>query len=250
MVELRPNRAKRKLADGGTVSVAMGPLNSELIEHMCQLDFDAIWLEAEHGPVDFADIPELTRACDLWGRSSIVRVNQVNAGMIYRTLDSGAMGIAVPHVDTAEDARAVVDAAKFGPIGHRGMFTSRQGIGVKDYITGANDETMIVVLIEDIVAVDNLPEILEVDNIDVFFVAPSDLAASMGLIGQLDHPDVVSTREGALRKIAESGRVAGTLTNNDNVAHFTDMGVRFVMTSVGPWIDSGAAAFKSADGIA
>ena len=73
----------------------------------------------------------------------------------------------------------------------------------------------------------------------------------MGLIGQLDHPEVVvSTREGALKKIAESGRVAGTLAFNDNVAHFTDLGVRFVMTSVGPWIDSGAAAFKSAAGIA
>jgi 2-dehydro-3-deoxy-L-rhamnonate aldolase len=243
LAELRPNRAKRKLADGGVVSVAMGPLNPELIEHMCQLEFDAIWLEAEHGPVDFADIPDLTRACDLWGRSSIVRVNQVNAGLIYRTLDSGAMGIAVPHVDTAEDARAVVDAAKFGPIGHRGMFTSRQGIGVKDYITRANDETMIVVLIEDIVAVDNLPEILEVDNIDVFFVAPGDLAQSMGHTGQYDHPKVVATVERALKKITEAGRVAGTLVNDDTVDHYVGLGARFLSVSWTPWLNAGAQGY-------
>jgi len=142
LAELRPNLAKRKLADGKIVSVALGSMNAELIEIFSQLDFDAIWLEAEHGPVDFADIPDLTRACDVWGKTSIVRVNQVNAGQIYRTLDSGAMGICVPHVDTAQEARAVVDAAKFGPIGHRGMFTSRQGIGVPDYVLKANDETL------------------------------------------------------------------------------------------------------------
>ena len=96
MAELRPNLAKRKLADGKIVSVALGSMNAELIEIFSQLDFDAIWLEAEHGPVDFADIPDLTRACDVWGKTSIVRVNQVNAGQIYRTLDSGAMGICVP----------------------------------------------------------------------------------------------------------------------------------------------------------
>ncbi len=243
MAELRPNRAKRKLAEGGIVSVAMGPVNSELIEQMCQLDFDAIWLEAEHGPVDFADIPGLTRACDLWGRTSIVRVNQINAGIIYRTLDSGAMGIAVPHVNTSEEARAVVDAAKFGPIGHRGMFTSRQGIGVKEYIKKANDETMVIVLIEDILAVDNLPEILEVDNIDVFFVAPGDLAQSMGHVGEYDHPKVVAVVERSLKKITEAGRVAGTLVNDNTVDHYVGLGARFLSVSWTPWLMAGAQGY-------
>ena len=119
-------------------------------------------------------------------------------------------------------------------------------INTYPYFDAANDQTLFVVLIEDIVAVNNLDEILEVDNIDVFFVAPSDLAASMGLIGQWDHPDVVATRENALKKIVQSGRTAGTLTNNDNVARFTELGVRFLMTGVGDWIDTGAAAFKTA----
>lgn len=243
MAELRQNRAKRKLAEGGTVSVAMGPITGELIENLCQLDFDAMWLEAEHGPVDFADIPDLSRACDLWGRTSIVRVNQVNAGIIYRTLDSGAMGVAVPHVNTAEEARAVVDAAKFGPIGHRGMFTSRQGIGVKDYVKKANDETMIVVLIEDIVAVENLPEILEVDNIDVFFVAPGDLAQSMGYTGEYYHPKVNATVERALKKITEAGRVAGTLVNDDTIEKYVDLGARFLSVSWTPWLTAGAQGY-------
>ncbi len=243
MAELRPNRAKQRLEGGGIVSVALGPMNADLIEHLCQLDFDAIWLEAEHGPVDFADIPDLTRACDLWGRASLVRVNQINAGVIYRTLDSGAMGVAVPHVNTAEEARAVVDAAKFGPIGHRGMFTSRQGIGVADYVAKANDQTMVVVLIEDIAAVENLDEILRVDHIDVFFVAPGDLAQSMGYAGQYGHPEVVATVERSIRQIAAAGRVPGTLVSDSTVEHYIDLGARFLSVSWTPWLAAGAQAY-------
>ena len=243
MAELRPNLAKRKLADGKIVSVALGSMNAELIEIFSQLDFDAIWLEAEHGPVDFADIPDLTRACDVWGKTSIVRVNQVNAGQIYRTLDSGAMGICVPHVDKAQEARAVVDAAKFGPIGHRGMFTSRQGIGVPDYVLKANDETLITIIIEDIVAINNLPEILEVDHIDAFFVAPGDLAQSIGHTGDINHPDVVKIRDQAIKDIVKAGRVAGTLVNDSNIDHYVDLGARFLSVSWTPWLLLGAQGY-------
>ena len=125
--------------------------------------------------------------------TSVVRINQNDQGLIYRTLDRGAQGIVVPHVNTKEEAQNLVDGGKFAPIGYRGMYTSRQGFGVPDYLQIANDETLLIILIEDIVAVRNLDEILTVDHIDVFFVAPSDLATSMGHIGDLQHPDVQST---------------------------------------------------------
>lgn len=243
MVELRRNVAKHKLAEGGTVSVALGPMTADLIEHFGLLGFDAIWLEGEHGPVDYGDVPDLTRACDLWSKSSIVRVNQHEAGVIYRTLDVGAQGIAVPHVNTATEARAVVDAAKFGPIGHRGSATSRQGIGVSDYFAKANDETMIVVLIEDIVAVENLDSILEVDHIDVFFIAPGDLAQSMDHTGNYGHPDVTAAVEDSIRKIVVAGRVAGTLVNESNVEHYANLGARFFSVSWIPWLLDGAQRY-------
>ena len=75
-------------------------------------------------------------------------------------------------------------ASKFASVGALGPYTSRQGIGVDDYFTTASNETMVIVLIEDIVAINNLDEILKVDHIDVFFVARTDLAQSMGLVGQ------------------------------------------------------------------
>jgi len=249
-VNLRPNRVKEKLASGETVCCASGLTDPEDIDRFGPAGFDAVWLEGEHGPVDFRDIGDLTRACDLWGMTSIMRVNQNEQAIVYRAMDRGVQGIVVPHVNTKAEAQNVVDGGKFSPVGKRGLFTSRQGYGVKNYFDNANNHTALIVLIEDIVAVNNLDEILTIDHIDVFVVAPSDLASSMGLIGQLDHPDVVSTRDGALQKIRQSGRVAGTLTNNGNVSRFVDLGVRFLMVSADSWIDAGATAYKQAAGIA
>ncbi|MGH2541409.1 MAG: aldolase/citrate lyase family protein, partial [Ardenticatenaceae bacterium] len=120
MAELRDNRAKRKLQRGDIVTAVSGLNTPDQIDFMGQFGFDAAWIETEHGPIDFADIPDMTRACDLWGMTSIARVNLNLPGVIYRTLDVGAQGIVVPHVNTAEEAREVVKASKFAPLGERG----------------------------------------------------------------------------------------------------------------------------------
>ena len=243
MAEIRENRAKRKLQRGEVVTVISGNHTADEIDAIGHLGFDVAWIETEHGHIDFADIPDMTRACDLWGMSSVVRVNQNNPGIIYRTLDVGAQGIAVPHVDTAEQARAVVEAAKFSPIGSRGMYTSRQGHGVSDYVHIANDETMIVVLIEDIVAINNLADILTVDHIDAFFVAPGDLAQSMGYLGQMTHPKVQETVDQAIDQITSAGRVAGALTPDSAVEDNIKKGARFLNVTTAQWVEAGARGY-------
>src|SRR5947207_14870925 len=148
----------------------------------------------------------------------------IDYALIYRTLVRCAQAIVVPHVNTRDEAEAVVAAGKFAPLGKRGMFTSRQGFGVDDYFKTANDQSMLMVLIEDIAAIPRLDEILKVDHIDVFFVAPTDLATSMGHIGNMAQPDVQRTVDGALKKIVEAGRVAGTLVSSSNVERYTKLG--------------------------
>jgi 4-hydroxy-2-oxoheptanedioate aldolase len=151
----------------------------------------------------------------------------------------------VPHIDTAEQARQFVEAAKFAPIGRRGLFPSRQAYGVPDYLSIANDHTLLIALIEDIRAVENLDAILQVDHVDVFFVAPSDLAASMGRIGKPGDPAVTETVEQALRKIMAAGRTAGTtLVNNEKGEHYAAMGVRFLAASILPWLNAGIGELK------
>ena len=243
MAEMRPNRMKQKLQAGGTATILMGLADADMIDMMGPLGAEGAWIESEHGPTDFADIADLSRACDLWGMTSIVRVTSNSEGLIYRTLDRGAQGIVVPHVNTREEARAVVDAAKFAPIGRRGMFTSRQGVGVSDYFAKANDHTFVGILIEDIVALENLDEILQVDNIDVFYVAPNDLAQSMGYIGDLTNDEVKRTIDGALSRIVAAGRVAGAQTTDANLEHNVELGARVLGVHTVSWLQNGAKAF-------
>ena len=240
-MNIRPNRVKQALAAGKVATILSGTNDPDLIDQLGTLDVDGVWLEGEHGGVDYADLGNLTRACDLWGKTSVVRVMDNDYATIYRTLDRGAQGIVVPHVNTHAEGVAAVEAAKFAPIGKRGMYTSRQGFGVTDYFKTANDQSLLIVLIEDIAAVRNLDEIVKVDHVDVFFVAPSDLATSMGHIGNMGHADVQRTVDGAITKIVQAGRVAGTLVNASNVERFTRLGVRVVMTGFFPWIQAGVA---------
>ncbi len=242
-MKLRPNRIKHKLAEGGTAFIVCGITHPDDIDAFGPVGFDGVWLEGEHGAAGPEELGNLTRACDIWSMTSVVRVNRNDQALIYQTLDCGAQAIVVPHVNTREEAQNVVDGGKFAPIGHRGMYTSRQGYGVPDYFQVANDESLLIILIEDIAAVRNLDEILTVDHVDVFFVAPSDLATSMGHIDNSQHPDVQKTIDDSLARIQKAGGVAGYVATNETVEKYAAAGVRFFLTRIDSWIAAGAAEF-------
>ena len=246
MAEMRPNRVKRKLANGGVATIVQGELTPELIEFLGPFGFDGVWIEAEHGNLSLSDIRDQTRAADLWGMTSVARVHANEEGLIYRTMDQGVQTILMPHCNTAEEAAAVVDAAKFYPEGHRGWFTGRQGIGVENYHIKSNEEVLVGVLIEDIIAIDNLDEMLKVDNVDVYLVATGDLAQSMGVPTQTTHPNVIETRDEAFSKIVAAGKVPGAVTQTENVKSFIDKGVRFITNSPNRWLEEGAKSYLEA----
>lgn len=241
---MRENRAKHKLRQGQIATVVSGHTNSDMIDYMGQFGLDGMWLEGEHGPISWEQIGDMSRACDLWGMTSVTRVNKNDPGIILRTLDRGSHGIVVPHVNTRAAAEQVVQSAKFAPIGVRGMFGGRQSYGVSNYFQKANEETLLVVLIEEIEAVENLPEILLVDHIDVFFVAPSDLAQTMGHIGNHTHPEVQATIDRAIAQIVAAGKNPGTLVDDENVERYVQAGVKFLMTSWTGWVSRGAREFQ------
>ena len=128
---MRNNKVKEKLKNGERAYIASGNAHASDIDAFgnaaVEAGIDGIWLEGEHGLVGPNNIGDLTRACDLWDLTSVVRINENSQGQIYRTLDLGAQGIVVPHVNTKEEAENVVAGGKFAPIGQRGMTTSRQG---------------------------------------------------------------------------------------------------------------------------
>jgi 4-hydroxy-2-oxoheptanedioate aldolase len=154
MAEFRGNPAKKKLAEGGLVTLVMGDYSPDMCEFLGSLGFDAVMGEMEHFTTSWQDIANMSRACDLWGMMSMVRINRNDPALITRTLDCGANGIMVPHVDTAEQARAVAVAAKYGPDGIRGQFGGRRSFGItQEYHRQANEHVMTSILLEDIVAI-------------------------------------------------------------------------------------------------
>lgn len=245
----QPVALMQKLREGKTVCVAScnpAGYTPDLVDYLGPAALDGVWIETEHGTPSFQDVANLSRAADLWGMASLVRIHQNDPGLIGRMLDCGASGIVVPHVSTKAGAQRVVQGGKFAPLGRRGMYGGRRAYGVRDYYARANEEVCLVVLIEEREALDNLDEILTVDGIDVFQVAPSDLAQTLGHIGHPEHPEVQAAIDGALKKIVAAGRTAGMVTSETNRERYLDMGVRFVYGSILEYLQHGAAAFRRA----
>jgi 4-hydroxy-2-oxoheptanedioate aldolase len=243
---VRDNAAKAKLAAGRPVSVINPTYTSGgLVELVSRLGFDVIFIDCEHGPAGWDDVENMVRAAELAGATPIVRVQANDGPTITRALDRGAGGVQVPHVNTRGEAEAAVRHAKFSPIGHRGYAGGRAAFGEKpaDFTTRANEQTMVVVMLEEVEALRNLDEILTVDHVDVFFVAPGDLAQSMGYPGQMDRPEVRAAIDDAVRRIRARGRAPGVLVTPATVGRYLDLGALFLYVSLAAVLDPGSRDF-------
>jgi 4-hydroxy-2-oxoheptanedioate aldolase len=239
-------RIKDGLSAGQTVTV-VAPFASSagLVELLGHMGFDGVFLDGEHGPPSWEDVEHMVRAAEVAGYSSIVRVERNDAALITRALDRAASGIQVPHVNTAGDALAAVQHAKYAPTGHRGWSGWRASLGMNaaEYAHFANQRTVVVVMLEEVEALDNLDEILRVDQVDVFFVAPGDLAQSMGLPGQVEHRQVQAAIDDALRRVRSAGRTSGTLVAPATLDHYLDLGVSFLYVGLAALLGPSATEF-------
>jgi len=243
---MRGNRIKQKLQAGAvTLAITGHSISSDTIDFCGQLGFDGFWIEGEHGSAAWEHLGDQTRACDLWGMTSILRVHDHEPGRITRALDLGVNGIAVPHVNTRQQAEQVVNAAYYAPIGTRGAYGSgRRGYGDPEYLHKVNDETLVILLIEEVAALQQLDEILAVPQVDLFFVAPSDLAQSMGYLGGRNRPEVQQVVLETLHRIGAAGRVAGTVGYDEAMLEtYIARGARFFLINYDAWIKQGAGRY-------
>lgn len=243
---MRHNLAKRKLAAGKPVSVvAPGYGSAGLVELLGRMGFDAIFIDCEHGPVGWEDVENMVRAAELTDVTPIVRVQSHDPSTITRALDRGAGGVQIPHINTRAQAEAAVRAAKFAPVGHRGYAGGRSAFGVKgNFTVHANEETMVIAMLEEVEALQNLDEIVKVEHIDAFFIAPGDLAQSMGFPGQMDHPDVQAAVHDGVRRIRAAGRAPGVLTTSGATARrYLDLGALFIYVSLASLLQPGTRDF-------
>jgi 2-dehydro-3-deoxyglucarate aldolase len=160
---------------------------------MAKAGFDWLTVDMEHSAITLDQAQQLIQIIDLNGVVPLVRVGENNSTLIKRVMDAGAHGIIVPMVNTKEDASNAVSAVKYPPVGTRGVGLARaQGYGLEfeKYKEWLNRESIVIVQIEHIEAINNLEEILSVEGVDGTIIGPYDLSGSLGLPGEFELPDV------------------------------------------------------------
>lgn len=229
---------KNKLNEGKSV---IGPFmkscDPAFVEAAGFAGFDFIILDMEHGPTDIMNLQNLLRAAQCANVLPVVRVQDSSEIMIDKVLDSGAFGVQVPQVTNAAQASEAVKAAKFGPEGNRGVcrFVRAAKYSSKDrfeYFKEAN-ENLIILQLEGREAIENLEDILNVKGIDIIFIGPYDLSQSLGVPGQVDHPEVHNKMKHIISEAKKKGIVVGTFVDNmKNAKMWSGIGVQYVSYSV------------------
>ena len=221
----------------------------QVVEMIAAAGFDWVLIDCEHGTVTLESVELMAMAAEASGITAIARPVSRSPEHILQVMDRGVMGVQVPHVKNAADARAAVAAVKFHPLGERSIAAGTRAAvydahgTLADYVKAANDATLIAVQIEDREAVENLDEILAVDDIDVFFVGPSDLSQSMGHPGNPRAPAVAAAIESSFRKMVAAKRIPGTPATAENVQAVLDKGVRYIYTHLPRLLASSAKAY-------
>ncbi|MEP1123314.1 MAG: aldolase/citrate lyase family protein [Ilumatobacter sp.] len=189
-------------------------------EALCDVDFDYVVIDLQHGLVEVAGAISMMRAMQRTDATVLCRVPTNEPGIIGRVLDAGAHGVIVPMVDDADLARACVAAAKYAPAGGRSYGPTRaRMVGTSTDVAAVNDATIVIPMIETAEAVRNVESIATVPGVDALYVGPSDLSITIGLAPGNDQTDERFTHAlSAVRAAAERCGVAPGIHADPQVA--------------------------------
>ena len=200
--------------------------------------FDMIYIDLEHSTMTLDATGQICLAALSAGVAPMVRVPANTPEYIQRVLDGGALGIVAPGIRSAAEAREVVKAAKFPPLGERGAGGALPHLEYRSFPTAEanaamNDATMVIVQFESADAVEKADEIAAVEGVDMVLIGVNDMLASMGLAGQFEHPkvrDAYARTIAACRKHGKHVGVGGLSTKPKLAAEFIAMGARMLST--------------------
>jgi len=208
---MRPSKIKAKLRRQEPVLVTtLHLVDPSLYELASLMGFDGLWMDLEHHATSVETAATLMRAARVGTADVMVRPAKGEFMRLGRLLEAGAQGILYPRCDNAAEAREVVAWSKFAPLGRRGCDGANADMPyglhpVDRYIVEANEQTFVVVQIEDPAALEHVEEIAEVDGVDVLFLGPGDFTILSGIPGQFSHPAVTD----AIHRIAVAAQRAG-----------------------------------------
>jgi len=225
---------RARVLDGDTLLGCFLNLGSPLTAEMVgQAGFDFVVIDLEHGSGSEANVLGQLQALEHTGARSVIRVEGHARQRSHRVLDLGAHGIMFPRVNTAAEAGACIAALRYPPAGVRGVASMNRaagfGVTFRDYFETHKDTLLGVVQIETVEAVENVDEIAAVDGADVLFIGPLDLSASLGILGQFDHPDFNAALDRTAAAARRHGKATGILIPNAAIFdRFHGLGFRFI----------------------
>jgi 4-hydroxy-2-oxoheptanedioate aldolase len=233
-MQLPPNRFKQALEERRRqVGLWLGLANSYTSELLAGTGFDWLLIDAEHSPNDVRTVLAQLQAIAPYPVQPVVRVVSDDVPLIKQFLDIGAQTLLVPMVDTPEQAARVVAATRYPPRGIRGVGSALARASrwnqVQDYLQGSEREICVLVQAESTTALANLPAIAATEGVDGVFFGPSDLAASMGLLGQSGDQRVQDEVSKGIQIVTAAGKAAGVLSTDPAIIRrYLDLGALFV----------------------
>lgn len=228
------NNLKHRIQQGETVHgcwINLGsPLSTEIVG---MAGFDWVLIDLEHGAGSEKDVLAQLQALNNSNTAALVRVESHEPSRISRVMEMGALGIMCPKVNTAAEAKKVINGLHYPPLGNRGVATMVRAAGFgksfDDYYKNAKANLLGIVQIETVEALSHLDDIASVDGVDVLFIGPGDLTMDMGIFGEFNHPRYINAVEDTIHAASKSGKAVGILffDTNDYKRYF-EMGIRFI----------------------
>ncbi len=233
---MKTNQTRQKLKRGETcIGTMIREIRSpQIVQLMAASGWDFILVDTEHGLLDMSALADFASVAHYEPTTLVVRVPDNMYHLLARPLDIGVEGLLCPRVDSREEAEMIVRSAKYAPMGDRGVSVSGIATGYRamttaEYLAAANENTLIVIQIESIQAMERLDEIISVRGIDAVFIGPEDLSQSMGMAGQIEHNRMLDAYQRVVDACLRHGVAPGMhFRDLDMMKEWMARGMRFV----------------------
>ena len=232
------NHARRQM-DSGALAIGVGLRQARTVDIgpiMKSCGYDWLFIDMEHNTMTLDTAAQISVAAQAAGIAPLVRVHALSLSDATRALDGGALGIVAPHVDTPERAAEIADWCKYPPVGHRSITGALPQLGfrtapIPETMAAVNAATLVVVMLETPLAIDNADAIAATPGVDALLVGTNDLTIEMGIAGQLDHEKVAEAYRKVIAACSAHGKYPGLggVYRPDLMERYIGMGFRLVL---------------------
>ncbi|MDZ7897590.1 MAG: aldolase/citrate lyase family protein [Arcicella sp.] len=237
---MKQNILKQKWVNKEAVLGVISNSSDPTIAELCGWSgLDFYMIDGEHSPVTTSEVQNVVRACESANTVPLARIRSNDPKLILQFLDAGVMGVMMPGLMNAQDVEVFVKGMKYPPMGERGLGPARAwdyGFGKMpqaEYVNFANEQTLVLPMIEDIRALEYLPEMCKVEGVDGFIIGPRDLSMSMGFMDGPAHDEVKTVIDQIFKIVLEAGLVIGTVAaTGDQAKGLIEKGALFCLNSV------------------